>query len=654
VNQIGLNIATVQPRGRASWTSSRLIALSETGVSAFAWTAALLGLVFFVFVSYLIDRLGAADLLYNSDVVQPYLMVGDIIRDPSSFFSWDRSAALYSFPDWFLAATLLALPVPNAWLPLIYGALLLTLYALAGGALLATSGEIKPALAAWSIAFILVAGGLATLLFPQGISSDLYVQLAAPYVHTGAALAALAAAALFLHLLQRSDQASTGCCALGLLAFAASFSDPLFCVWLVAPAGLTGLLHTWATRKPRGAVLAVVVVAAALAGWVIQRLLHNPGFDFAGSWSASIELLSTLLANNWGDGPLLLIGLLILALLLRGALLAVKLLRRETPTPGQTLELLLAAICAAALSAPVVANMITDAGKLRYFLILMLVPSLWVCFLLLRRTTDSPLHRYLESVPVALLLLSFGFFLPAWSSAKRLATLAPLEACLEGHGLTAGLGDYWTAKATIFESDRRIHLVQLKSDGGFYLSNFNGRWAANRADGNGPLRPNFIVPRGLDPVRLRNVYGAPHSVIDCAGQEVWLYQSPLLSFAHHLEKHHFTPADKTKVGVLDDGTLVSNGAKGFLYYGPFAKMGAGTYDLIVYGSGHLSGSGWVDVVSAGGKAQHAKMKLVDSHGGGILLQSPVTLERPVGDLEVRVYVGQSDSLRLTGYEVRAR
>jgi hypothetical protein len=324
------------------------------------------------------------------------------------------------------------------------------------------------------------------------------------------------------------------------------------------------------------------------------------------------------------------------------------------PTPAQILELLLAAICAAALAAPLVANMITDVGKLRYFLILMLVPSLWVCFLLLRRITDSPLRPYLESVPVALLLLSVGFVLPAWSSAKRLATPTPLEACLEGHGLTAGLGDYWTAKATIFESDRRIHLVQLKSDGRFYLSNFNGRWLANRADGNGPLRPNFIVPKGLDPVQIRNVYGAPHGVITCAGEEVWLYQSPLLSFAHHLEKHHFTPADKTKVGVLDDGTLVSKGAKGFLYYGPYAKMDAGAYDLIVYGSGHLSGSGWVDVVSAGGRTQHAKIKLVESRGEGILLESAVSLERAVGDLEVRVYVGKSDTLQLTGFALRPR
>jgi hypothetical protein len=252
-------------------------------------------------------------------------------------------------------------------------------------------------------------------------------------------------------------------------------------------------------------------------------------------------------------------------------------------------------------------------------------------------------------------LLACTFFVvPAWSAAKRIVVPSPLQVCLDAEGRTAGLGDYWSAKSLIFSSDRRIHVAQLTSDGSFYHANFNNRWFANRADGGGTFRPDFIIPTNLDAERLRRVFGFPDRVRNCGGQDVWLYHASLLSFPRDLEKRAFTAADRTRVGRLEDQELISTGQKGLLYSSKYAMIDAGSYDLTVYGSGAATTSTWIDVVSEKGRMRHAKFELSRSNDAGVLLKGSVNIERAVSDLELRVYVGKQDVVRLTGFELRAR
>jgi hypothetical protein len=62
---------------------------------------------------------------------------------------------------------------------------------------------------------------------------------------------------------------------------------------------------------------------------------------------------------------------------------------------------------------------------------------------------------------------------------------------------------------------------------------------------------------------------------------------------------------------------------------------------------------WVDIVSNKGGLIHARFELINisSTAEGVLLEKNINIEQDVADLEVRVYVGQMDNLRLDSYSL---
>ena len=514
----------------------------------------LLTFVFFVFLPYVLEpyilgptgkglwRIGRGEPLYNSDLVTPFLVVGDLMRHPSALFTWYYTPAPYVFPDWLLSALVLATPFPGSWMPLIYGALIMALYSLAGGALLATTDKVTLASGAWMTASALALGGiLATAFNAPIISTWLYATLAAAGSHTGAALSTLAAAALFLSLLRDSrPPAVVAIVALGVLTFAASFSDILFSVWFVGPACITGLLYTWATHQRRGLLLITIVAIAAATGWVVDQTLSTMYGDSArvdyvaaktstGSWALSEHVLRQSLASSLDplDVPLFLIALTIMALLSRGIVLTAKSLRRLTPTCGEVMEIFLAGVCAIALLAPIMTNMIYDAAHWRYSLILMLTPMLWVVYHTVKTIPAGLRRGFLPIMPLLIVLLCAAILMPAWRAATRLAAPRPIQICIGAEGRTAGLGDYWTAKQLILMSDRRIHMAQIAADGRPYRWITNETWFSRRADNDARPRFDFIVPARLKIDALERVFGPPDQIKDCGDKKLWLYNHPL-------------------------------------------------------------------------------------------------------------------------------
>lgn len=116
-----------------------------------------------------------------------------------------------------------------------------------------------------------------------------------------------------------------------------------------------------------------------------------------------------------------------------------------------------------------------------------------------------------------------------------------------------------------------------------------------------------------------------------------------------LKSSGFTQATPHKVGVLEANALVSTGQAGFLLYGPYVAMKAGKYRLEVSGQAQGPSSGYVDVVSQKGTKKHAQFSF--SPADRSLVQGQVVLKEPVEDLEVRVYVGNGDKVRVEGYEL---
>jgi hypothetical protein len=115
----------------------------------------------------------------------------------------------------------------------------------------------------------------------------------------------------------------------------------------------------------------------------------------------------------------------------------------------------------------------------------------------------------------------------------------------------------------------------------------------------------------------------------------------------------FSTDTPTQVGVARSSQMHSFGQQGFLLFGPYRPLKAGRYRLVVRGEGTVTDTAWVDVASQKGTVQHARFPLSSTSDGnkGVLAEGMVTMESPVKDVEVRVFVGGQDVVRLDGYEL---
>ena len=130
--------------------------------------------------------------------------------------------------------------------------------------------------------------------------------------------------------------------------------------------------------------------------------------------------------------------------------------------------------------------------------------------------------------------------------------------------------------------------------------------------------------------------------------------SPYSRIGTILRVCEFNKQTPTQVGALHDGELATTGSAGFLVFGPYATISAGEYELVVKGTAAtITESVWADVVSEQGKVQHAKFKPSSpvENESGTLISGHILLTEAVDDLEIRVYVGENDNIRLEGYEL---
>lgn len=108
----------------------------------------------------------------------------------------------------------------------------------------------------------------------------------------------------------------------------------------------------------------------------------------------------------------------------------------------------------------------------------------------------------------------------------------------------------------------------------------------------------------------------------------------------------------SQVGNVDSGAIETAAKRGYLVYGPYVPMKAGTYQLRLFGVYDRGKEARFDVVSGSGTDTHVSGTIPPALAGGstVLTSVHVTLDEPIADLEIRVFVGSDDSLRLTGYQ----
>ena len=478
---------------------------------------------------------GLAGHVYNSDVLHAFMVVQDLLSDPSSVLDWYHSPALYVFPDWLLAAPLVSIGLPSYSLPLLAGAMLLTLHAFAGGWLVAEGGGARVPLSAWVVAAALLLAGSAACLVPgQRIAPLLVAALGSLYVHSGAALSTIVGATLLVRLLAGQPNGKL----LWLLAavvFAASFSDRLFVVWFVGPAVGLAALVGWSTRTRFrlgvALTLAVVSVGAVALETVVRGRVALAGYlkssaNFADPVASAAAVWAQFREEPREYVVVVMLGLAV-AMIVRAAGVVLALLRRREPTKAALIEGLLGAGCAAAVLAPLAIGAFSELGHWRYFLVLFVNPLLWVA-LLLTRCESRRIRNGIAVVAVLVVLgAAGGFASGARDTLARLRAPSAVEACIRSAGRTDGLGDYWNAKLLMFMTGRGIHVAPIDMEGDPFRWNTNERWFRERADGVRAARPDFIIVERLDAVALDGRFGPPARTAWCGSAELWFYDHPL-------------------------------------------------------------------------------------------------------------------------------
>jgi hypothetical protein len=111
-----------------------------------------------------------------------------------------------------------------------------------------------------------------------------------------------------------------------------------------------------------------------------------------------------------------------------------------------------------------------------------------------------------------------------------------------------------------------------------------------------------------------------------------------------------------QVGRVENGAIYTTGETGFLCYGPYVSLNSGQYRLTVEGEASFVDNAWVDVVSHKGTHQYAKFPLstTSSDSSNVLASGELTINEyveDIEDIEVRIYVSASDTMRLDKYEL---
>lgn len=106
---------------------------------------------------------------------------------------------------------------------------------------------------------------------------------------------------------------------------------------------------------------------------------------------------------------------------------------------------------------------------------------------------------------------------------------------------------------------------------------------------------------------------------------------------------------RTQVGKLEGSKLVSDGRAGYLLFGPYAPIQAGTYTMSMKGSADSLPAGAkvvIDVASGKGKVIHGSLP---ANVTGPLPSFDVTLPENVTDLEVRIQVSKDAKVAVESY-----
>ena len=106
----------------------------------------------------------------------------------------------------------------------------------------------------------------------------------------------------------------------------------------------------------------------------------------------------------------------------------------------------------------------------------------------------------------------------------------------------------------------------------------------------------------------------------------------------------------TQVGELRRSGLTTTGREGYLFFGPYRPLPAGTYELRLRGEARSVRSAYLDVATDGGRSVLMKEAILsaDPHSLGAWR---FEIPRELSSVEVRLWVGKGDDLTVAGYSL---
>ena len=111
-------------------------------------------------------------------------------------------------------------------------------------------------------------------------------------------------------------------------------------------------------------------------------------------------------------------------------------------------------------------------------------------------------------------------------------------------------------------------------------------------------------------------------------------------------------AKASQVGVLEAGSLKTDGRSGFLFYGPYTRIAAGQYELVLDIDVKVGNQAVIDVVGASATQTYARLPLANSMSAAGMAKVTFSISEPVNDLEIRLEVGDGDELSVSGYKLQ--
>ena len=503
-------------------------ATARSAAAKFVSLAAL-SLCFFFAIRYFVVDAGAQRFLYNSDAVQPFLYVDDLLREPWAVFTWYNSPSFYTIPDVVLATAIVVLGIPAAWQPVAFSATMATLLSLAAGFILHELVGVRTLVGAWTFAFTLFVAGTIVLASPgHAISIRLMTDSVAAFTHSGALLMTFWAMAIALFAWHKPTD-PWPLAILFVLSACATFSDLIFVVWFSIPMFVTGLFSAGVIRSMPSVLTSLAVLVGSGVGYLLNGIFNTviDGYLSHRSWPGLWRWM-----KNVGYHALVPIDLLalisgLLLLLLAGYAVhtAQRMIRTRQASAWQIFTVLVGCAASAAFLAPLLTRYVVDLESVRYFLAAFALVLLWA-LTLPQKVMIGLLRPAVITTPVGVAAIGAALALHG-AGAPHLSGYRDLLQCLKKADRNAGLADYWNTMSLMQASSRAIHMFALTEAARPYHWNIDGDWLYRRADNGKRPRFDFIITTRLDEGRLRERFGNPDVISRCGGQTLWFYGRPL-------------------------------------------------------------------------------------------------------------------------------